>query len=107
MSDVMLYGSPLLIAIFFKELIAEFISGLLWRFGSHIEADDVIKFNGKWGRIARIGLVKTTIYLYDIDSQNRIIGGCSMCLLNSELRKEKICEPLRLINEPTKLNPIS
>mgnify|MGYP005818277591 CR=1 FL=1 len=87
--------------LFLKDSIQNLIAGLALSIGSDYSESDVvwIQTNGtrRPARIANLGLLSTTFYLYDLaeeDGKFTVSGGTLMKLPNSQLPSLRIERPL-------------
>jgi len=89
----------LLIPLFFKSAIEKFCSAVFVFFGSDYQEDDIVILDGRPGRIVRVGLTKTTFYLYEIQD-GKIVGGNKLVIQNERLSELNIEKPLDKIQTP-------
>jgi hypothetical protein len=90
----------LLLPLLFKSAIEKLCSALFVFFGSDYQADDIVILDGRPGRIVRVGVTKTTFYLYDI-KDGKITGGTKLVIQNERLADLNIEKPLGKITLPT------
>lgn len=88
-----------------KDLLKEFVGGVIWRMKSGYANMDIVRIDGESGRIVHLGLFRTSfiVYIFDKETGKKIVGGYSMSILNDELRRTKIQEPLPLVDIPENL----
>ena len=96
---------PLVLLTFLRSFIEEFIAGVLWRFKSGYDNYEVVEIEDEYARIMHMGLFRTEFNVYLI-KDNKVVGGSVMSVLNSELRKMKIKQPLALLDIPEELRKI-
>ena len=86
------------VVLFFKATIESLIAGLLVFCGNDFNNDDIIILDGRLGRIVRVSMWKTTVYLYavrkDPGGKNFISGGTKLIVENDKLKDLKIEKPL-------------
>jgi hypothetical protein len=97
--------------LFLKSSIENAISGLVIFIGSDYQENATcwIQINGtrRPARIAQMGMLSTTFYLYDLieeDGKTTISGGTLMKLPNSELKSLRIERPLDKLPFPPNLD---
>lgn len=100
--ELLLLALSLFVLAVFKNLMEMIVMGLIWRWRSPYEEDEIVCVDGEWGRIVYMGYIKTkfVIYLWDTDKRQFITGGKSMWIANSELSKRKIQALLPLVDIP-------
>ena len=90
------YGWLFLVGIatlLFQSTIQEAVDGIMVFLGNDYNEDDVVEVDGSPGRIVRVGLWKTTFFIYHVvDAQ--IVGGSKVVVANSKLKDLKIEKPL-------------
>lgn len=86
-----------LFALIFKTTIEKFAAAIFVFFGNDYKEDDIITLNGRPGRIIRIGLTKTTFFLYEIRN-GLITGGSKLVIQNEKLAEMHIEKPLQKID---------
>lgn len=105
--EVFFFIVPILLMFFLKSFVEEIVGGLLWKWRSGYDEDDLVKLNGDWARIVHIGLFRSKFYVYVINARDEIVGGYKMSVLNNELRKMTLKEPLNLIDIPKNLRKVT
>ena len=81
------------IALLFQSTIQEAVDGLMVFLGNDYNEDDVVEVDGDPGRIVRVGMWKTTFFIYHVVNGN-IVGGSKLVVANSKLKDLKIEKPL-------------
>tara|TARA_B100000902_G_scaffold262839_1_gene249051 strand:+ start:260 stop:604 length:345 start_codon:yes stop_codon:yes gene_type:complete len=81
------------IALLFQSTIQEAVDGLMVFLGNDYNEDDVVEVDGDPGRIVRVGMWKTTFFIYHVVGGN-IVGGSKLVVANSKLKDLKIEKPL-------------
>jgi len=72
------------LALMFKNLVQRLVEGLMFFASSDYNIDDIVYIHGnKKARITRLGITKTTFYLYDTD-RKLIIRNDRLSNLNLE-----------------------
>ena len=105
-------GALLFALLFMKSSIENAISGLVIFIGSDYQENATcwIQINGtrRPARIAQMGMLSTTFYLYDLveedNGRTTISGGTLMKLPNSELKSLRIERPLDKLPFPPNLD---
>ena len=87
----------------FRRFIESAVSGFLVFVGNDYNADDIIYINGRPGRIVRVGLWKTTFFLYDVKNNPYtgsayVTGGAKLVVQNSSLSDMRIEKPLENVD---------
>jgi len=91
----------ILVAVLYLALrgvIDNVVAGLLVFIGKEIRADDIVVLNGEAARIARVGLIKTTFYVYIIDSGGHVVSGKVIHIPHAKLQDQSICKPLTMFD---------
>lgn len=88
-----------LLPLLFKSAIEKFASAIFVFIGSDYNADDIVILDGRPGRIVRVGITKTTFYLYDI-VDGKITGGTKLVVQNEKLADMHIEKPLDKLDIP-------
>jgi hypothetical protein len=83
--------------LIFQNTIQKFISACFVFFGNDYNEDDVILLNGRPARIVRVGLWKTTFFIYTI-KDGKIIGGNKLVMQNEQLASSVLEKPLPKID---------
>lgn len=105
-------GAVAFALLFLKSSIENLLAGLAISIGSDYQENATcwIQINGdrRPARIAQMGLLSTTFYLYDIvedeEGEKSISGGTLMKLPNSELSSLRIERPLDRIPFPSRVD---
>ena len=88
-------------ALLFRSTISRAVDGFMVFAGHNYNTDDVveIEMEGKTfpGRLVRVGLWSTVIYLYWVKN-GEVIGGSKMVVSNDKLKDLKITKPLPLLD---------
>ena len=90
------YGWFFLVGIatlLFQSTIQEAVDGIMVFLGNDYNEDDVVEVDGSPGRIVRVGLWKTTFFIYHV-VDGSIVGGSKLVVANSKLKDLKIEKPL-------------
>jgi hypothetical protein len=90
----------LLLPLLFKSALEKLCSALFVFLGSDYQADDIVIIDGRPGRIVRVGITKTTFYLYEV-KEGKITGGTKLVIQNERLASLNIEKPLGKITLPT------
>ena len=88
-----------LLPILFKGAIEKFASAVFVFFGNDYNADDIVILDGRPGRIVRVGITKTTFYLYEI-VDGKVVGGTKLVVQNEKLADMHIEKPLEKLDIP-------
>ena len=89
------YGWLFLVVIatlLFQSTIQEAVDGIMVFLGNDYNEDDVVEVDGDPGRIVRVGLWKTTFFIYHV-VDGQIVGGSKLVVANSKLKDLKIENP--------------
>ena len=81
------------ITLLFQSTIQEAVDGIMVFLGNDYNEDDVVEVDGSPGRIVRVGMWKTTFFIYHI-VKGKIVGGSKLVVANSKLKDLKIEKPL-------------
>ena len=90
------YGWLFLVGIatlLFQSTIQEAVDGIMVFLGNDYNEDDVVEVDGDPGRIVRVGLWKTTFFIYHV-VDGQIVGGSKLVVANGKLKDLKIEKPL-------------
>ena len=82
------YGWLFLVGIatlLFQSTIQEAVDGIMVFLGNDYNEDDVVEVDGSPGRIVRVGLWKTTFFIYHV-VDGQIVGGSKIVVANSKLK---------------------
>ena len=79
--------------LLFQSTIQEAVDGIMVFLGNDYNEDDVVEVDGDPGRIVRVGLWKTTFFIYHV-VDGQIVGGSKLVVANSKLKDLKIEKPL-------------
>ena len=82
----------------FKDSIASTVASIMIFWGNDINDDDTLILDGRPARVVRIGIFKTTFYLYLIDSDGNFVNGTRMQIQNVKLKDLKIEKALPLFD---------
>ena len=94
------YGWLFLVGIatlLFQSTIQEAVDGIMVFLGNDYNEDDVVEVDGSPGRIVRVGLWKTTFFIYHV-VDGSIVGGSKLVVQNEWLAKLKIEKPLQQLD---------
>lgn len=98
--EAILLVLPIFLMFLFKDFLAEVVGGFVWRFRSGYEEGETVNIEGEWGRITKLGFLRTTFTVYTWEEgKDEPIGGESMQILNNHLRKMKIKTPLQPVDK--------
>ena len=88
-------------AIFlFKSTIESAVEGFKVFFGNGLNTDDVVVFNGRPARVIRVGIWKTTFFLYNVkkNGKQHIDSGNKVSIQNDQLKTHIIEKPLKKLD---------
>lgn len=85
------------IGLIFQNTIQKIASALFVFFGNDYNEDDVIFLNGRPARIVRVGMWKTTFFIYTI-KDGKVIGGNKLVMQNEQLASLELEKPLPKID---------
>ena len=83
--------------LIFQNTIQKMVSAVFVFFGNDYNEDDVIMLNGRPARIVRVGLWKTTFFIYTI-KDGKIVGGNKLVMQNEQLASSVLEKPLPKID---------
>jgi hypothetical protein len=86
-----------ILGLIFQTSIQKVVSALFVFFGNDYNEDDVILLDGRPARIVRVGLWKTTFFIYNI-KEGKIVGGNKLVVQNEQLAASKLEKPLQKID---------
>jgi len=90
------------IALFtFRSAIEGIVEGLKVFVGKDLNTDDVITIDDRPARVVRVGIFKTTFFVYNIGCAKGkpfVKGGAKMQIQNSVLKNHKIEKPLPMLD---------
>ena len=87
--------------LIFRSAIEGIVEGLKVFIGKDLNTDDVVTLNGRPARVVRVGVFKTTFFVYNIGCVNGkpyIKGGSKMQIQNSVLKNHTIEKPLPMLD---------
>ena len=87
--------------LIFRSAIEGIVEGLKVFIGKDLNTDDVVTLNGRPARVVRVGVFKTTFFVYNIgcvDGKPYIKGGSKMHIQNSVLKNHTIEKPLPMLD---------
>ena len=93
-----------IIAVFvFRRFIESAVSGFLVFVGNDYNADDIVYLDGRPGRIVRVGMWKTTFFLYNVKNnpytgEAYVTGGSKLVIQNSSIDDLQIEKPLENVD---------
>ena len=82
-----------IITLLFQSTIQEAVDGIMVFLGNDYNDDDVVEVDGSPARIVRVGMWKTTFFIYHV-VRGQIVGGSKLVVANSKLKDLKIEKPL-------------
>ena len=83
--------------LMFKSSIESLVEGAKVFLGNDLNTDDVISLNGRPGRVVRVGIWKSTVFLYTVENINGtpvITSGNKVSIQNDTLKNHLIEKPL-------------
>ena len=86
------------VVVVFRESIQSFVAGARVFWGNDLNNDDAVILDGRPGRVVRVGVSKTTFYLFTIDSEGNYVGGTRRQIANTKLDDCIIEKQLPLID---------
>ena len=86
-----------ILLLLFQNTIREAVDGIMIFLGNDYNEDDVVEVDGSPGRIVRVGLWKTTFFIYHV-VDGSIVGGSKLVVANSKLKDLKIEKPLPILD---------
>ena len=84
----------------FKSTIESAVEGFKVLLGDDLNTDDVVIFDGRPARVIRVGIWKTTFFLYTIKMNGKphIDSGNKMSIQNDQLKIHDIEKPLKKLD---------
>ena len=82
-----------ILLLLFNNTIQEAVDGIMLFLGNDYNEDDVVEVDGAPGRIIRVGIWKTVLFIYHV-VDGKIVGGSKLVVQNSKLKDLKIEKPL-------------
>ena len=84
----------------FKSTIESAVEGLKVFIGNDLNTDDVVIFDKRPARVIRVGIWKTTFFLYTIKMNGKphIDSGNKMSIQNDQLKTHSIEKPLKKLD---------
>jgi len=81
-------GAYMLLGMFFillaKEYVADLVGGIVYKMTSHLEEDDVVYFKGREARLVKFGFIRTTFYMFDLNTKVSLFT----CNLNGSVERK-------------------
>ena len=90
-----------LVALIFKSTLEKFAAGIFVFLGNDYNEDDIVIVNGRPGRIVRVGITKSTFFLYEVNG-GVVSGGTKLVVQNERLASMDIEKPLEKLEIPRK-----
>lgn len=82
--------------LIFRSTIEKITAAIFVFFGNDYNEDDIVYLNSKPARIVRVGLLKTTFFIYEV-KEGKVIGGKKLVIQNEKLSGLNIEKPLQKI----------
>jgi len=82
-----------LFTLIFKSTLEKLVAGIFVFLGNDYNEDDIVIVNGRPGRLVRVGITKSTFFLYEI-RDGVIYGGTKLVIQNERLADMDIEKPL-------------
>ena len=82
-----------LLTLIFKSTLEKLVAGIFVFLGNDYNEDDIVIVNGRPGRLVRVGITKSTFFLYEI-RDGVIYGGTKLVIQNERLADMDIEKPL-------------
>lgn len=83
-----------LLTLIFKSTLEKFAAGIFVFLGNDYNEDDIVIVNGRPGRLVRVGVTKSTFFLYDVSDGGVVTGGTKLVIQNERLANMDIEKPL-------------
>lgn len=87
-----------IIAVIFKDSIQNALDGARVFWGNDLNEDDIVILDGAPARVVRVGVFKTSFYMYQIDGDGVFRNGTRLQVANSKLDEHKIEKPLPMFD---------
>lgn len=95
-----------LFTLIFKSTLEKLAAGLFVFLGNDYNEDDIVIVNGRPGRLVRVGITKSTFFLYEI-RDGVIFGGTKLVIQNERLADMDIEKPLGKLEIPSEKMKLS
>jgi len=82
-----------LLTLIFKSTLEKLVAGIFVFLGNDYNEDDIVIVNGRPGRLVRVGVTKSTFFLYEI-RDGTVYGGTKLVVQNERLADMDIEKPL-------------
>ena len=82
-----------LFTLIFKSTLEKLVAGIFVFLGNDYNEDDIVIVNGRPGRLVRVGITKSTFFLYEI-RDGTVYGGTKLVVQNERLADMDIEKPL-------------
>ena len=82
-----------LLTLIFKSTLEKLVAGIFVFLGNDYNEDDIVIVNGRPGRLVRVGITKSTFFLYEI-RDGIVYGGTKLVVQNERLADMDIEKPL-------------
>ncbi|MEK9770385.1 MAG: hypothetical protein VW683_15850 [Betaproteobacteria bacterium] len=89
-----------LLTLIFKSTLEKLAAGIFVFLGNDYNEDDIVIVNGRPGRLVRVGITKSTFFLYEI-RDGIIYGGTKLVVQNERLADMDIEKPLGKLEIPS------
>lgn len=92
-----------LLTLIFKSTLEKLVAGIFVFLGNDYNEDDIVIVNGRPGRLVRVGITKSTFFLYDVNDDGVVTGGTKLVIQNERLSDMDIEKPLGKLETPMKV----
>jgi len=82
-----------LFTLIFKSTLEKLVAGIFVFLGNDYNEDDIVIVNGRPGRLVRVGITKSTFFLYEV-RDGIVYGGTKLVVQNERLADMDIEKPL-------------
>jgi len=83
-----------LLTLIFKSTLEKLVAGIFVFLGNDYNEDDIVIVNRRPGRLVRVGVTKSTFFLYDVSDGGVVTGGTKLVIQNERLSDMDIEKPL-------------
>jgi len=82
----------------FKQAIQKVVNSFFVFYGNDYNEDDIVEISGQLARIIRVGLFKTTFFIYKIGDSGEILKVNKLTVDNDRLKIMQLMKPLQGID---------
>ena len=90
-----------IVLILAKSTLESMVESIKVFWGKDLNTDDVVILNGRPARVVRVGMWKTTFFVYEVDTANGkafVKSGNKLQIQNDKLKEQVIEKPLPMLD---------